>query len=56
MNKSRKCQVIGSVDFIPVQKVDRKKSYTEKLFLTFFLRKATKQWRMKFFVFPSPRK
>ena len=25
MNKSRKCQVIGSVDFIPVQKVDRKK-------------------------------
>jgi hypothetical protein len=31
MNKSRKCQVIGSVDFIPVQKVDRKKHHTVTL-------------------------
>ena len=36
MNKSRKCQVIGSVDFIPVQKDDRKSIHRE-IVSNFFL-------------------
>ena len=41
------CVTDPLVAFISVQKAIEKRVYTEKSFLTFFLYKYTKQWRMK---------